>query len=295
MFSGVHLSLDFDRKGLANGSLTPIATVTAPHLPSLPALDCSTSIGKRTIQLDLRQDSDRKTLSELIREADVLLQAYRPGALAKYGLSFEEVAKVNPRIVYVPRSRALDAMRNSKPQSHTTARRYASLSAWNDSAGGPWSTRRGFDSLVQHATGFGVAEAAAFSSSSTPSASHLAPRPLPAQALDYASGFLLAFGIFSALFRREADPQIGAQQVKVALAGTGRWVRSFGQRESFSKGENLSEDELKRQGLFQSGIDKEGKTRSWVRHAAVFQGLEDLSYERLPIGLACDEPIWLTR
>lgn len=73
--------------------------MTGPHLPSLPNLDCSTSLGKRTVQLDLRKASDRDKLSRLIKEADVVLQAYRPKALAALGLSFDEVSRLNPRIV----------------------------------------------------------------------------------------------------------------------------------------------------------------------------------------------------
>lgn len=152
-------------------------TVTAPHLPTLPLLDFDTSRGKRTIQLDLRHDSstgpaDREKFISLLSQADVFLQAYRPEGLARLGFSPSEVAKINPNIIC------------------------ANLSAWGDK--GPWHLRRGFDSLVQHATGINADEAEAKDRWSNGNGERnaglgLKPVPLPAQALDHASGYLLAW------------------------------------------------------------------------------------------------------
>jgi crotonobetainyl-CoA:carnitine CoA-transferase CaiB-like acyl-CoA transferase len=81
--------------------------------------------------------------------------------------------------------------------------------------------RRGFDSLVQTASGLNVAEAEAFGSGE--------PRALPAQALDHASGYLLAFGVMAALKRRME--QGGSWHVRVSLAQTGYWLRGLGRIE----------------------------------------------------------------
>jgi crotonobetainyl-CoA:carnitine CoA-transferase CaiB-like acyl-CoA transferase len=71
---------------------------------------------------------------------------------------------------------------------------------------------------VQTASGFNLAEAEA--------AGDIKPRPLPAQALDHASGYLLGFGILAALHRRAMEG--GTWQVNVSLAATGRWLRGLG-------------------------------------------------------------------
>jgi hypothetical protein len=71
---------------------------------------------------------------------------------------------------------------------------------------------------VQTASGFNVAEAEAFGSAE--------PKPLPAQVLDHASGYLLAFGVMAALQRRAEHG--GSWHVRVSLAQTGHWLRGFG-------------------------------------------------------------------
>ncbi|CAE6387153.1 unnamed protein product [Rhizoctonia solani] len=153
--------------------------VTSPNLPALPALDIDTSRGKRTIQLDLNNESDLKTFRNLLKDADVFLQSYRPGALARRGFGPHALAKKYPGIIT------------------------ANLSAYGTE--GPLGGRRGFDSLVQAATGFNIAEAEAFNNIHTPSSDSPPPaavRALPVQALDHGAGHLLALGINAALARR---------------------------------------------------------------------------------------------
>lgn len=166
--------------------------ITSPKLPSLPALDVDTSRGKRTTQLDLTSPADLARLKHLAQDADVFLQSYRPDALAAKGLGPENLAKLRPGIVY------------------------AQLNAYGWR--GPWRDRRGFDSLVQTATGFNVAEASAFGQTE--------PRPLPFQALDHIAGYMLALGICAALCKRTTEG--GSWEVRVSLAGVGRWIRSLG-------------------------------------------------------------------
>jgi hypothetical protein len=94
-----------------------------------------------------------------------------------------------------------------------------SLSAWGHV--GPWAARRGFDSLVQNANGINDAEREA--------ANEDKPKPLPCQALDHASGYLLALGAMAALLRRTEDG--GSWLVRVSLAGTGEWIKRLGRIE----------------------------------------------------------------
>jgi crotonobetainyl-CoA:carnitine CoA-transferase CaiB-like acyl-CoA transferase len=73
--------------------------VTSPNLPDLPDIDREFGRGKRTIQLDIHDSAHRAKLLELIKDCDVFIQGFRPGSLAKYGLSSDELVKINPNIV----------------------------------------------------------------------------------------------------------------------------------------------------------------------------------------------------
>ena len=169
-----------------------VLLVTAAHLPSMPSLVIDTGRGKRSCQLDLRDPDDKRTLHKLFHGADVVVQGYRPNGLAELGAGPEAAARARPGIVYV------------------------SLSAYGHV--GPWSGKRGFDSLVQTATGINDDEARAAGSAE--------PRPLPAQVLDHATGYLLAFCAMAALHRRSVEG--GSWLVRVSLAQVGQWLRSLG-------------------------------------------------------------------
>jgi hypothetical protein len=134
-----------------------------PHLPELPGQHLDTGPGKRSALLDL---SDADTRERLLTEADVLLAGYRPGSLARFGLARDALAVRHPQLVQVW------------------------LSAWGEP--GPWDQRRGFDSLVQVASGI-AAETAADDGT---------PGVLPAQALDHATGHLIAAAALRGLAER---------------------------------------------------------------------------------------------
>ncbi len=169
-----------------------VMLVTSPKLPSVEPLVIDTGRGKLSSQLDLHDAKGRATFETLLREADVVVQGYRPGGLAALGFGADDAARIRPGIVYV------------------------SLSAYSHE--GPWAGRRGFDSLVQTASGFNAAEAKA--------AGIDGPKPLPAQVLDHVSGYLIAFGAMTALLRQRRDG--GSWHVRVSLAQTGSWLRSLG-------------------------------------------------------------------
>lgn len=169
-----------------------VLLVTAPHLPSMRPLVIDTGRGKLSTSIDLREANGRDTLAALVHDADVFVQGYRPGAVAELGFGPEDVARMRPGIIYV------------------------SLCAYGHA--GPWAGRRGFDSLVQTASGFNAAEAEAFGQSK--------PRALPAQELDHATGYLLAFAAMTALKHRAERG--GSWHVRCSLAQTGYWLRSLG-------------------------------------------------------------------
>ena len=116
-------------------SATPFAlNGSPPNLPELPAQAIDTLRGKRSAELDISQPAGRARLEQLLAEADVLVQGYRPGALDRYGLAPGALAERHPHLSVV------------------------TLSAWGTT--GPWAARRGFDSLVQCPTGIALAEGA---------------------------------------------------------------------------------------------------------------------------------------
>ncbi|WP_176050704.1 CoA transferase [Burkholderia sp. BCC1644] len=166
--------------------------VNGPHLPNIAPLVIDNGRGKRSTWIDLRDTAGVDALHALVRDADVFLQAYRPGALAARGFAPQALAERRPGIVCV------------------------SISAYGQA--GPWAQRRGFDSLVQSASGIAWQEQHAAHAD--------APRHLPCQALDHATGYLAAFGAMIALARRAREG--GSWHVRMSLAQTGRWLQAFG-------------------------------------------------------------------
>ncbi|MGH8747045.1 MAG: CoA transferase, partial [Burkholderiales bacterium] len=163
-----------------------VLKISAAHLADSGAVELDTGIGKLSARLDLREPEGVRALRELLRQADVFSQSYRPGALA----APEALAALRPGIVCV------------------------SLSAWGTS--GPWRARRGFDSIVQSVSGMAQASAGGDGR----------PRLLPVSAIDYVSGYLMAFGALIALERRAREG--GSWRVRVALARVGKWITDLG-------------------------------------------------------------------
>ena len=160
-----------------------VLRLDAPGLPELPGQHADTGFGKRSALLDLT--ADREVFEELLATADVVVTGYRPGALDRLGLTAGALAERRPGVVV------------------------AQLSAWG--AYGPWSERRGFDSLVQVVTGIAATEGSAEQ-----------PGALPAQALDHGTGYLLAAAVLRALTERAE--QGDGRCVRLALARTARWL-----------------------------------------------------------------------
>ena len=204
-----------------------VLMVNAPHLPNVDAI-IDTSRGKRSALADLRSADGRNALFAALREAHVFVQGYRPGSLAQLGLDAQTLARERPGLVQV------------------------SLSAYGDT--GPWGTKRGFDSLVQTATGFNHAEAEAAGSSE--------PKALPMQILDMATGMLIAWGAQTALARQRSEG--GSWHVKVSLARTAAWLRELGRVSGGLQGPRADST-----GLMQDFPSAWGELRA-LSHAAQF-------------------------
>jgi crotonobetainyl-CoA:carnitine CoA-transferase CaiB-like acyl-CoA transferase len=155
-----------------------VLRVDSPWLPEIPWQHLDTGAGKRSTTIDL--EKDREALDDLLAEADVIVTGYRAGALDRFGLSPEALAERRPGLVV------------------------ARLSAWGTE--GPLADRRGFDSIVQAATGISWLE----------STDGENPGVMPAQALDHSAGYLLAAAVTTALRRRLDEG--GSWLVETSLA-----------------------------------------------------------------------------
>jgi crotonobetainyl-CoA:carnitine CoA-transferase CaiB-like acyl-CoA transferase len=183
-----------------------VLLISGPDLPAIPWLTIDTGRGKLSSFVELKSEQGRDVFRGLLAQADIVSQGYRPKSIAALGFSPEEAAKINPGIVYV------------------------SMSAYGHA--GLWAERRGFDSLVQTSTGFNHAEGQA--------AGVEGPKELPAQMLDHATGYLMAFGAVMAKVRQSREG--GSWHVRVSLAQTGRWLWNLGRVADGFKTEDLKSE-----------------------------------------------------
>jgi len=172
-----------------------VMKISAAHLPYIPYQEYDTGHGKLSAHLDLREPHDLDVLRELARSADVFSQGYRPGSLANRGLSPHELAQLRPGIVCV------------------------SMGAFGHT--GPWSTRRGFDTAVQVVSGIAARQGELFPTQGS------GPQFYPVSAIDYLTGYLMAFGTLVALKRRAQ--QGGSWLVRTSLAQVGHWLTQRGE------------------------------------------------------------------
>jgi len=172
-----------------------VLKITAAHLPNIGYQEYDTGHGKLSAQLDLRQAKDVETLRGLVRGADVFSQGYRPGTLGDRGFSPEALAALRPGIVVV------------------------SLCAFGHV--GPWASRRGFDTVIQTVSGITSRQGELFPGAEP------GPQFYPVSAIDYLTGYLMAFGAMVALARRAREG--GSWLVRISLAQTGRWLVNRGQ------------------------------------------------------------------
>ena len=232
-----------------------VLLISGPDLPAIPWLTIDTGRGKLTSFVELKNEQGRGVLRDLLAQADIFSQGYRPRALAALGFSPEDAARISPGIVYV------------------------SLSAYGHA--GPWVERRGFDSLVQTATGFNHAEGQA--------AGVDGPKELPAQMLDHATGYLMAFGAMMA--RARQSRQGGSWHVRVSLAQTGRWLWNLGRVADGFKTEDLKDETVER--FIEEIPSGFGPLRS-VKHSAVLSKTPAF-WARPAMPLGSHPPQWPAR
>jgi crotonobetainyl-CoA:carnitine CoA-transferase CaiB-like acyl-CoA transferase len=134
---------------------------------------------KRSITLDLKAEKDRAILKKLVATADVFVENYRPGALAALGLGYEDLAAINPRLIY------------------------ASFSAFGQD--GPRGRQTAYDHVIQATSGL----------MAMTGTEDVHPVKLGSPAVDYATGMTGAFALASALFQRERTGR--GQRIDMAM------------------------------------------------------------------------------
>ena len=122
---------------------------------------------KESFAADLKSESDKAEVWELIKKADVIVQNFRPGVIERLGFGYEDVKKVNPRIVY------------------------ASATGYGSS--GPWKDRPGQDLLAQSISGFPWLNGS----------KDMPPIPVGIAVADIFTSVHIAHGVTALLLRRE--------------------------------------------------------------------------------------------
>jgi crotonobetainyl-CoA:carnitine CoA-transferase CaiB-like acyl-CoA transferase len=140
------------------------------------------TLGKRCARLDLHDKADRSVFEHLLKDTDILLHGYRADALERLGYGVAERQRLAPGLIDV----CLNAY------------------GWS----GPWQNRRGFDSLVQMSSG--IAEAGMHWKHADK------PTPLPLQALDHATGYLMAASVIQLLAERLSNGSGGSARLSLA-------------------------------------------------------------------------------
>lgn len=175
-----------------------VLRIDPPAMPELPDQFVDTCFGKRSAEADLGTPENQRRLQQLLADADVVVSGYRRGALDRFGLHAGALLASRPDLVVV------------------------TLDSWGGA--GPWSARRGFDSIVQAASGiahlYGKEDDGGWR-----------PGALPVQAMDHATGYGAAATAVALLAVRR----------QTGLGGAGRLSLARTAEELFSLPENLEE------------------------------------------------------
>ena len=160
-----------------------VLRIDPPVLPELSDQFVDTAFGKRSAVADLGLPETRAALERLVAGADVVITGYRSGSLDRFGLDAASLLSTRPDLVVV------------------------TLNSWGTD--GPWSRLRGFDSIVQAASGiahlYGMTDDAGWR-----------PGALPVQALDHATGYGAAAAAVTLLTRRRESGAGGSARLSLA-------------------------------------------------------------------------------
>ena len=127
--------------------------------------------GKKDLAIDIRTDKGKAIIMKLAAEIDVVLQSFRPGVAERLGIGYEDISKINPKVIYC----SFSGYGETGPVAHRAG-------------GDMWSqAMSGIVSLMGYPGG--------------------APQMLPFPACDHVGGMLVAYAVMTALFARERTGQ----------------------------------------------------------------------------------------
>ncbi|MEM3565311.1 MAG: CoA transferase [Candidatus Bathyarchaeia archaeon] len=147
---------------------------------------------KKSIVLDLKSEEGRKIAFELAKRVDVLVENFVPGTMKKFGLDYESIKRVNPRIIY------------------------CSISGYGQD--GPYSSRPAWDPIIEAESGL---------MSLTGDPEPCLPSRIPASIIDYGAGVYAALAIVSALLYREKTgngQMIDISMLDISALWAGYWI-----------------------------------------------------------------------
>lgn len=242
-------------RGLAEHG-ADVLMVTARDLPQTPEHVRDTSHGKRSCFLDLKTPEDAARFAELVREADVVVNGFRPGALAALGFGMEELARLRPGIIQV------------------------SVSCYG--SGGPFADRAGWEQVAQAVTGICETQGAAIGAGQ--------PRLVFAPVCDYTTGYLATYGALLALARRAREG--GSWQVHVSLCQSAMLIQRQGLLDEFGAApEVLSETQLAPLQVQEHGTYGDLQTLGPVLRMSETPP----HWDKPTPSLGGDRPVWLPR
>jgi crotonobetainyl-CoA:carnitine CoA-transferase CaiB-like acyl-CoA transferase len=231
-----------------------VLRIDPPRRPDLtPGAPADSILAKRSTWLDASGPEGRAVLHALLDEADVLVCGYRPGALDRLELGPDALVQAHPGLVVVV------------------------LDAWGHT--GPWSGRRGFDSIVQAACGIALGE----------SADGITPGALPCQLLDHGTGYLTAAAAFEGLW---SQAERGGTQFRyLSLARTAAWLLAASA--PVPPGPAAIDETTEAERWTVSLSSQSGPVRA-VAPPGWFGG-EPLQWPPAASRYGADEPVWLPR
>jgi len=231
-----------------------VMRISGPNLAFNEALVVDTGYGKYAAEIDIASESGKDVMRRLVKSSDVFSQGYRPGTIAGRGFSPEALAALRPGMV--------------------------SLSLCAFSHAGPWNGKRGFDSIVQCCSGIVHEQSGDL---------HGTPQHLPAQVLDYVTGYLGAFGVMEALRRRAVEG--GSYHVRVSLVQTAHWLKRLGRVAAEANALSLPDPSLA--DVMDLTMETECSFGT-IRHLAPAVTLSETQphWSRPPVPLTTHQPVW---
>ncbi|MFJ4169437.1 CoA transferase [Paenarthrobacter sp. NPDC089714] len=228
-----------------------VLRIDPPQIPELPDAFIDSGFDKRSAVADFGNAVDLERVRGLAATADVVVLGYRAGALESFGLDAQALAQDRGDVIV------------------------AALSAWG---AGPWGQRRGFDSLVQAASGI----AAGYG---TTNDGGWRPGALPVQALDHATGYGLAAAVLALLAERQANGRGGV--ARMSLARTAEELFRLGPAGGEGTDSPLPEPDYRQ-------MDSTHGVLRLVGPPLTVDG-SPLGYSTAPVTYGSSEPAWLSR